>query len=112
MHHDIVGSSTYDNPWTGSLSCPDGFESEKVWRIEQWEDSKGDKAYIYMCVGKEPAGLIAHGYQLSDNDGCNRENYYSGKTSCPEGYKDKKVGKGNCGDHSSELYVCYNEKQL
>ena len=114
-NNNTIGDAEYSNPWTGSTSCPDGFDSPNVFRIELWDDDKGDKGYIHMCLrskGEGPSGLIAGGYQSSDNDSCDKANYYTGEKSCPVGYKDKKIAKGNCGSDSSEMYICYNENQL
>lgn len=106
----IVGDNNYPNPWTGDESCPSGYEDSKTWRIVSWDNE--EKAYIHICNGKEPAGLIAGGYQTSDNDDCDKTNHYTGKESCPDGYKAVKVAKGDCNSKSSEMYLCYNEDQL
>ena len=107
----IVGDNNYDNPWTGDTSCPDGFEDSKTWKIISWDNQK--TAYVHFCNGKGgAAGLIAGGYQSSDSSSCDKTNHYTGEKSCPDGYTGVKVAKGDCGDNSSEMYVCYNEDQL
>jgi hypothetical protein len=109
---EIVDDAEYDNPWTGSLSCPSGFTASNVWRVELWDDDN-HKGYIVFCNGDHgPAGLIASGYQISDNDNCNKVNHYTGEQSCPDGYKAVKVVKGDCNGDSSEMYICYNSDQL
>ena len=108
------------NPWSGGLSCPDGFKNQSF-RIElggEYDDddrrrlsnsssdssrrpsSEGDgkQGFIHVCGGESgPAGLIAGGFQTCAADRvCSDPNMYTGSATCPDGYTGVKVFEAKC----------------
>eukprot|EP01040_Poterioochromonas_malhamensis_P015989 gene15989-18032_t len=110
---DIHQDDTTINPVTGGLSCPEGYNRIDLGRASTAEP-KGEGCMNFYCykpslpLGESPWGGF---YQKADVGSKNNiANYFTGTTSCPQGYYPYPVARqyapeGRCG---AMQYVCLN----